>query len=298
MEYASWHWIFLINVPIGIIAMIVGVKFLPVIEKGNKAKLDIWGVILSPLAFSSLVFGVHRGGVDGWGDRITIISLAFSFIALALFIFVELRQKEPLLELRSFRSLEFSKGMILTWINQFALFGSILLIPIFLQQVRGFSSFESGLLVIPQALISFAGMIIGGKLFDKFGARPVVFSGLVLLSTGLFLLSRLQNDTSVYVMISYFAIMGLGKGLTTMQLGTHVLGYRSEGSDQPCYPTYCLCATNCGFLCCRYNVGLIDFQYSYTYESRESETTLSGYGCRIPRYVPSFIGLGAVWCGS
>ncbi|MEK4288216.1 MULTISPECIES: MDR family MFS transporter [Paenibacillus] len=223
LEYASWHWIFLINVPIGIIAMIVGVKFLPVIEKGNKAKLDIWGVILSPLAFSSLVFGVHRGGVDGWGDRITIISLAFSFIALALFIFVELRQKEPLLELRSFRSLEFSKGMILTWINQFALFGSILLIPIFLQQVRGFSSFESGLLVIPQALISFAGMIIGGKLFDKYGARPVVFSGLVLLSTGLFLLSRLQNDTSVYVMISYFAIMGLGQGLTTMQLGTHVL---------------------------------------------------------------------------
>lgn len=66
-------------------------------------------------------------------------------------------------------------------------------------------------------------MIIGGKLFDKFGARPVVFSGLVLLSTGLFLLSRLQNDTSVYVMISYFAIMGLGQGLTTMQLGTHVL---------------------------------------------------------------------------
>lgn len=61
LEYASWHWIFLINVPIGIIAMIVGVKFLPVIEKGNKAKLDIWGVILSPLAFSSLVFGVHRG---------------------------------------------------------------------------------------------------------------------------------------------------------------------------------------------------------------------------------------------
>jgi EmrB/QacA subfamily drug resistance transporter len=223
LEYASWHWIFLINVPIGVIAMIVGIKFLPVTEKVKKVNLDIWGVILSPLAFSSLVFGVHRGGVDGWGDKYTLITLMFAIITLTLFIFVELRQKEPLLELRSFRSFEFSKGMILTWINQFALFGSILLIPLFLQLVRGFSSFESGLMVIPQAIISFVGMIIGGKLFDKYGARLPVFSGLVLLSTGLFLLTRLQNDTNVYVMISYLAIMGLGQGLSTMQLGTHVL---------------------------------------------------------------------------
>lgn len=223
LEYVSWHWIFLINLPIGLIAIYLGMKYLPVSEKGTSAKLDIWGMILSPLAFSSLVFGVHRGGAQGWSDPFTLLTLAFGLVALSLFIVVELRQKEPLLELRSFRSFEFTKGIILVWINQIALFGSILLIPLYLQQVRGFSSFESGMMIIPQALVSFAGVMAGGRLLDKYGARIPVFSGLVLLSAALALLSRLDSDTPVYVMMSYFALMGLGQGLTTMQLGTHVL---------------------------------------------------------------------------
>jgi EmrB/QacA subfamily drug resistance transporter len=223
LEYVSWHWIFLINLPIGLIAILLGLKYLPVSETKATGKLDIWGMILSPLAFSSLVFGVHRGGAEGWADAYTLLSLVFGLIALSVFITVELRQKEPLLELRSFRSFEFTKGIILVWINQIALFGSILLIPLYLQQVRGFSSFQSGLMIIPQALVSFAGIMAGGRLFDRYGARIPVFSGLVLLSTALLLLSRLGTDTPVYVMIGYFALMGLGQGLTTMQLGTHVL---------------------------------------------------------------------------
>lgn len=223
LEYTSWHWIFLINVPIGIIALIIGIKCLPASNKGNRTKLDLWGMLLSPLSFSGLVYAVHRGGTDGWGDMYTVITLITSLVLLALFIIVELRQEKPLLELRSFRSLEFTKGVILTWTHQIALFGSILLIPLFLQQVRGYSSFESGLLIIPQAIFSFIGMQIGGKMFDKYGARPVVFAGLSLLAASLYLLSGMQSDTSIYWMMSYFAMMGLGQGLTMMQLGTHVM---------------------------------------------------------------------------
>lgn len=223
LEYTSWHWIFRINVPIGIIALIIGIKCLPASNKGNRTKLDLWGMLLSPLSFSGLVYAVHRGGTDGWGDMYTVVTLITSLVLLALFIIVELRQEKPLLELRSFRSLEFTKGVILTWIHQIALFGSILLIPLFLQQVRGYSSFESGLLIIPQAIFSFIGMQIGGKMFDKYGARPVVFAGLSLLAASLYLLSGMQSDTSIYWMMSYFAMMGLGQGLTMMQLGTHVM---------------------------------------------------------------------------
>lgn len=85
---------------------------------------------------------------------------------------MELRRQEPLLALQAFRSREFTKGMILTWFNQLAKFGTILLIPLDLQQARGFSSFESGLLVIPQAVLSFLSMMVGGKWFDKQGALP------------------------------------------------------------------------------------------------------------------------------
>ncbi|AIQ70117.1 MDR family MFS transporter [Paenibacillus graminis] len=223
IEYVNWHWIFLINLPIGIIALMLGMKYLPDSEKKANTKLDIRGLLLSPAAFAGLVFAIHRGGSEGWGDTYTIIALIGSLTALVLFIIIELSQQNALLELRSFRSFDFTKGIVLSWVNQIALFGSILLIPLFLQQVRGFSSFESGLLIIPQAVMSFIAMIIGGKLFDKIGARPVVFSGLVILSTALYLLSGLQADTSVYVMMSYFAILGLGQGLGTMTLNNHIL---------------------------------------------------------------------------
>lgn len=119
LEYASWHWIFLINVPIGIAALILGVKYLPGADRGRKFKLDVWGVILSPLAFSSLIFGVHRGGTEGWSDPYTLVCLITGLVLLTAFIIIELRQKEPLLELRSFRSPDFTRGMILMWINQF-----------------------------------------------------------------------------------------------------------------------------------------------------------------------------------
>jgi predicted MFS family arabinose efflux permease len=138
----------------------------------------------------------------GWSDTYTVIALIGSLIALVLFIIVELRQEEPLLELRSFRSFDFTKGIIVSWINQIALFGSILLIPLFLQQVRAFSSFESGLLVIPQAVMAFIAMMIGGKASDKIGTRPIIFAGLLSLSAALYLLSGLQSDTSKYVLIS------------------------------------------------------------------------------------------------
>jgi EmrB/QacA subfamily drug resistance transporter len=223
IEYMNWHWIFLINLPLGILALFLGVKYLPASEKKENARLDIWGLLLSPLAFAGLIYAIHRGGTEGWNDVYTIVAVLGSLIALALFIIVELKQKEPLLELRSFRSIEFTKGIVLSWVNQIALFGSILMIPLFLQQVRGFSSFESGLLVIPQAIMSFAAMMIGGKAFDKYGARPVVFSGLLILSTALYLLSGLRTDTSIYVMMSYFAVLGLGQGLGTMTLNNHIL---------------------------------------------------------------------------
>lgn len=140
-----------------------------------------------------------------------------------VFVIVELTQKEPLIELSCFQSIEFSKGMLLTCLNWLTIFGSMLLIPIFLQQVRGLTSFEAGLQTIPQAIMSFIGMVVGGKLFDRYGARPVVFSGMVIYSVGMFLMSGMHVDTNSYLMIGCFMILGLGQGLTTMQIGTHVL---------------------------------------------------------------------------
>lgn len=223
LDYMHWRWIFLINIPIGIFSIAWGIKHLPDSNSGKNVKLDVWGAILAPVSFSALVYGVHSGSSEGWADITTMMSITIGVIFLTTFILVEIRKKEPLLELRSFLSSEFSKGMILTCLNWTALAGSALLIPLFLQQVRGFSSFESGLLVIPQAIMSFIGMQLGGKLFDKYGARPVVFVGLVFLASALGGLSGIRETSRLELLIGFIAFMGLGQGLATMPLSTYVL---------------------------------------------------------------------------
>lgn len=223
VESVSWHWIFLINLPIGIIAIILGIKFLPASEKKGRTHLDVLGMILAPIAFSMLAYGVNEGGGGSWSSTPAIVGLAVGGAALLLFIIVELNHKHPLLELRVFRSSDFTRGIILTWVTQAALFGSMLFVPLYLQQIRHYSPLETGLYLLPQALASGIGMPLGGRLFDKIGARPLAFVGLSIISAGLFLLSGLTVDTPLPQVMIYLFMMGLGMGLSMMPLNTHVL---------------------------------------------------------------------------
>ena len=222
IEYVSWHWIFLINLPIGIMALFVGMKFLPISEKQEAPHLDIIGMILAPIAFSMLAFGVSEGGTS-WTSTSTITGLTVGGVALVIFIFVELRQKQPLLELRVFRSSDFTRGIILAWLAQVSLFGSMILTPLYLQQLRGYTALETGLILLPQALASGIFMPIGGRLFDKIGARPLAFTGLGIISSGLFLLSQITVDTSLRMVLISLFLIGAGMGLTMMPVNTHVL---------------------------------------------------------------------------
>lgn len=222
VEYVSWHWIFLINLPIGIIAMFIGIKYLPVSEKHEAPHLDVIGMILAPIAFSMIAYGVSEGGTS-WTSTSTITGLTVGGVALLLFIFVELRQKQPLLELRVFRSSDFTRGILLAWLAQVALFGSMIITPLYLQQVKGYSALETGLILLPQALASGIFMPISGRLFDKIGARPLAFTGLGIISVALFLLSQITVDTSLAMILLSLFLMGAGMGLTMMPVNTHVL---------------------------------------------------------------------------
>jgi len=219
---ASWHWIFLINLPIGIAALLVGMKYLPIMERQKTPALDIFGMILAPIAFSMLAFGMSEGGTD-WTSPRTLTGLIVGGVALILFIFVELRQKQPLLELRVFGSSDFTRGVILIWISQIALIGSILMVPLFLQNLLGYTPLQSGLTTLPMALGSVVFMPIGGKLFDKVGARPLAFVGLIIITIALYLLSHISLESSKVEIMLPLALMGAGMGLSMMALNTHVL---------------------------------------------------------------------------
>jgi EmrB/QacA subfamily drug resistance transporter len=222
IEYASWHWIFLINLPIGIIAVLVGIKYLPKFERKAVPALDIAGMLLAPIAFATLAYAVSEGGKD-WGSTQAITGLIVGGIALILFIFVELRHKQPLLELRVFGSSDFTRGIIISWLSMMALFGSFLLVPMYLQMVKGFSPLKSGLMSIPQVLMSGMLMPLGGRLFDKIGARLLAIIGLGLVSAGLFQLSQISVDTGTGYVIIALMLTGAGMGLSMMPVNTHIL---------------------------------------------------------------------------
>lgn len=222
VDSVSWHWIFIINLPIGILAFFLGSKYLPKTERHKAPHLDVLGMILAPIAFAMLAYGVSEGGTS-WSSTGAITGLTVGGIALIAFIIVELRQKQPLLELKVFKSSDFSRSIVLLWIVQLAMFGAMLIVPLYLQGVKGYSALHTGWILMPQALCAGLGMPISGRLFDKIGARPLAFFGLAVVTTSLFILSNVTVDTSIYLIELTICMMGLGMGFSMMPLNTHVL---------------------------------------------------------------------------
>ncbi|MDQ0114199.1 MDR family MFS transporter [Paenibacillus harenae] len=222
MQEASWHWIFLINVPVGTLALLLGHKFL-VNDKGrNSHPLDYVGVVLAPIAFALLTYGLSESG-NSWSSSTAIAALAAGGVLLLLFIIAELRHPYPLLELRVFRSSPFNRSIVMLWIVQITLFGTMLLIPMYLQNVRGITPFESGLMTLAHALAAGIANPFGGRMFDRIGIRPLAFIGLSLIAAALFILTSITTATDLFIVIVSLILLGLGTGFTMMPLNTHIL---------------------------------------------------------------------------
>jgi MFS family permease len=184
--------------------------------------LDSPGIILGPLSFAAISYGVSECAT-GWTSVNTLGGLIGGAVLHLAFIAVELTRANPLLELRVFKSRDFSLAIVTQWIAGVALFGGMFLIPLFLQSVRGYGAFDTGMVLIAQAGTAALFMPVGGRLFDRFGARPLVFVGLVLIGGGSFLLTRLTGSTTGVDLIPALVLRGAGMALMMMPLNTHVL---------------------------------------------------------------------------
>lgn len=222
VEYHSWHWIFLINLPVGIFSFIFGLWKLPAVARKKVAGFDLPGMILGPIAFASLSYGITQGA-ESWTSDKTLWGIIIGAVALIAFIIVELKSKLPLLELRVFRSVDFSFSIFVQWVLQFCLFGAIFLLPQFLQQARGYGAFDTGMTLFPQALASAIMMPIGGYLFDKIGVRWLVVVGLSLVSGAIFQYSHVDLTTEGQDLIIPLIMAGSGMGLMMMPLNSHLI---------------------------------------------------------------------------
>jgi EmrB/QacA subfamily drug resistance transporter len=224
LEYADWRLIFLINVPVGVLALLVGLRALPALPAGRAAgALDTLGIVLGPLAFAALSFGISQSNTAGWTGTATLAGIGVGLAALGLFVWRELSVAQPLLELRVFKSRDFTLAIATQWIGFGAMFGTFFLVPLFLQQVRGYGSFETGLFTLPQAIASGLFMQLGGRLFDRVGARPPVLFGLLLVAGAMLLMSGLTGGTTGQQLWPPLILMGAGMGSMMMSLNTHML---------------------------------------------------------------------------
>jgi EmrB/QacA subfamily drug resistance transporter len=209
----GWRVVFYINLPVGLIAIWLSVRYIPVDRVLKQAeKFDFYGALTFILGLGALLIGLNQGNEWGWTSFPTLSLLAGAIIILSVFIYVEAHVKYPMLDLGLFKQPAFSLTTASAVINYIGIFSSIFLMPFFLIQARGFTPAQAGLILTAQPLIMAVIAPISGTLSDRIGTRlPTVF-GMVVLSFGLFLLSRLGAESEIKTIMMALAVVGLGTG--------------------------------------------------------------------------------------
>src|SRR5437660_7113755 len=230
----SWNAIFTINLPIGVVAFILSLLVL----RDNKAEqeannleqavpfepgprgFDILGLVLSMAAFTTLVYGISEAGPHGWGDATVLSFLIVGSVLLVAFIIVELRVKDPVMDVRLFSNYTFTMANILQWATVAVLFGSLFILPFFFESVQGLSSLTTGEILISQGLAMAVGLAIGGKLYNRVGPRILAVTGLAIAAISMIGFTRMDISTTGADLQIWLILRGLGLGLVAQPLQT------------------------------------------------------------------------------
>lgn len=216
VEYVNWRMIFYINLPVGIINLFLVLTFLHETALIKGKRLDLNGIIFSTLGFFCLLLALSKGAGEGWTSPYIVSLLLVAIVSLTIFVVNELRQPEPILDLRLFKNFIFTISNIIGSILSIGLFGAIFLMPILIQNVLGQTAMKSGLIMLPAALVSGLVMPISGKLFDRYGARWIVMVGLALITLTTYMMGTFNDLTPFAVMTMWLSIRSIGMGFTLM----------------------------------------------------------------------------------
>jgi DHA2 family multidrug resistance protein len=223
VEYVDWRVIFTLNVPIGIVGILLGSAWLRETERIKGLKFDLRGFLLSAVGFSALLLGLSDAGTDGWTSPGILARFAIGGVCLVAWVWVELTDDQPLLELRLFKDRTFALAMLVNFVLTVGMFGGQLLVPLFLQSFRGLGAAETGLITMTQALAMLPMMPLVGRLADRFGTRTILLVGLPLVAISMWQFSGLTLDTSDSQLRLWLAARGITMGLVMMPAMTAAL---------------------------------------------------------------------------
>jgi len=226
IDTASWHWIFLINLPIGIAAIVYAAIVLPKDHVEPSETFDWLGMLLLSPGLAAFLYGVSSIPGEGTAKAAKVLVpmvlgalLIVAFVPWAL----SRRNRHPLIELRLFKNKDMTVAVLAMMLFAIAFFGASLLFPLYFIQVRGEDALGAGLLLAPQGIGAMITMPIAGMLADKIGPGKIVLVGITVITIGMGLFTRIEADTSYTYILAALFIMGLGMGATMMPIMTAAL---------------------------------------------------------------------------
>ncbi len=223
VEYVNWRWIFTINLPIGVLGTLLSLFLIPDFPPSEAGRLDIGGFLTSAAGLFCLLLALSKGNDWGWRSEPIVLLLYTSVALLALFVYLELTQENPLLELRVFRYPTFTIANILVVVTTIGLYAGIFYLPLFLQTARGLGAMETGLLMMPSALVSGLVMPVVGFLYDRVGPRLLAVTGFAFLTAMTYHFHNLSLATPQATIVLWMVLRGIGMSAANMPPQTAAL---------------------------------------------------------------------------
>ena len=207
IEHFSWRTMFYGMIPLVVIVIVVAFIFLKNVAERAYPKIDILSIVLSTIGFGTVLYGFSSAGSKGWSSEEVILSIVIGVVSLVLFTWRQLVSKSPLLDLRAFKYSMFSLTTVINIAVTMVMYADMMLLPLYLQNARGYTALESGLLMLPGALLMGIMMPVTGKLFDRFGAKWLSIIGMAITIVTTIGFVNLTDSTSY----TYLVLMSTGR---------------------------------------------------------------------------------------
>ncbi len=220
----GWEWIFLVNVPIGLVTAAITAARVPESERDSTARIDWPGLVTFSSGLFCLVYALIRGNDDGWGSAKIVSLLTTAALLLAIFVTVELRRDQPMLDLRLFNIPTFTGAQIVAFSLHASMFSMFLYITLYMQNVLRYSPLETGVRFLPISVLSFIVAPLAGKLAERFPIRVFLGTGLTLVGVGLLLMSGIDPGDGWTTLLGGFILGGIGIGCVNPPLATTAIG--------------------------------------------------------------------------
>ena len=220
MQNYDWNVMFYGMFFIGIIAIVIGLFWFKLYQSTTNPKADIPGIIYSTIGFGSLLYGFSEAGNKGWGSTEIVTMFIVGTVFIIFFILRELRMKAPMLNLEVLKYPTYTLTTIINMIVMMSLYGGMILLPLYLQNLRGFSALDSGLLLLPGALVMGALGPVAGKLLDTIGIKPLAIFGIGIMTYATWELSKLNMDTTYLHIMWIYIVRSFGMAFVMMPIMT------------------------------------------------------------------------------